>query len=450
MKMNKILTVFAMVTMAFVVTSCVEDDDYAVPNSLGQEENAGLQALMQAINAGTVTEISIQELKDLFDSAGETEQIVSEIAVKGYVTSSDRTGNFYKEFYIQDAPENPTAAMGISLNQVDSYNQFNFGREVYIYLKDLYLGENSSDVVSIGGGIEDNNLSEMSVNQISTHVFRSTTTMEIVPVLAAPSDVNQTHLGMYVTLENVQFPSEFDGNTFHNPNNDFDTSYPLVSCDDGSQLDLETSSFANFSQVPLPTDGRGSISGVVTQTFGGDNIVMLLNSTEEIVFDQERCDPLFEDSFGAGNLDNWTTYSVTGPQEWYYNTFGNPSDSATMSGFSGGPIENEDWLISLPIDLSGVANAYFSFQNVKRYTGNDIEVYFCTDYNGGDPTTDGTWQALSPDLDTNTGSWSSWTNSGNLDVSAAAGGNLFVAFKYTSTNSSSSTWEIDNVKVFVP
>ena len=118
-----------------------------------------------------------------------------------------------------------------------------------------------------------------------------------------------------------------------------------------------------------------------------------------------------------------------------------------MSGFSGGAQTNEDWLISLPIDLSNTPSAFLTFQTVKRYDGNDIEVFYATDYNGGDPTTDGTWVALSPTLDTNTGSWSSWTDSGSLDLSAAAGGNVFIAFKYTSTSSAAATWEIDNVKV---
>jgi hypothetical protein len=34
-----------------------------------------------------------------------------------------------------------------------------------------------------------------------------------------------------------------------------------------------------------------------------------------------------------------------------------------------------------------------------------------------------------------------------LDVSAAAGQNLYIAFKYTSTSSGSATYELDNVLV---
>ena len=69
-----------------------------------------------------------------------------------------------------------------------------------------------------------------------------------------------------------------------------------------------------------------------------------------------------------------------------------------------------------------------------------------TDYTGGDPS-DSSWVELEALLDTNTGSWSSWTDSGNLDVSAAAGGTLYIAFKYTSTSSGSATYEVDNVLV---
>ena len=57
---------------------------------------------------------------------------------------------------MQDEIENPTAGIKVSINQVDSYNQFNVGREVYIKLQGLYVGEtNSGDgVIAIGGGAD--------------------------------------------------------------------------------------------------------------------------------------------------------------------------------------------------------------------------------------------------------------------------------------------------------
>jgi len=444
--MKTIKFLMMLVVSTLFITACVQDDDYTIPESFGTEENKGLTKIMQEITDGTLTEISVASLKSLF--AGENVLIESNIVVKGYVSSSDQTGNFFKEFYLQDAPENPTAAIGVILNQVDSYNQFNLGREVYIKLKDLYLGENSSDIISVGGKLDDGGyLDDMTENQISTHVFRSANTMELVPLNLSPSDVNDSHVGMYVTFQHVQIPMGYAGATFHNPINDFETRYPLKSCQDGSEFLLETSSFASFKQEPLPVSAGGTISGVVSQGFGGSPTVLVLNSTDDINFTENRCDPLFEDSFSAGNLNKWTTYSVVGAEQWYYNTFGNPSDSATMSGFNGGNRANEDWLISKPIDLSGVTGAILKFQSVKRFAGNDLQLFMATTYNGGDPNTDGNWTQLSATFDTNINTYSSWTNSGDVDVSAAAGGNLYIAFKYTSTTSASSTFEIDNVEV---
>ena len=121
-----------------------------------------------------------------------------------------------------------------------------------------------------------------------------------------------------------------------------------------------------------------------------------------------------------------------------------------MSGFSSGAKVNEDWLISKAIDLSAYSGtAYFVFDLVKRYTGDDLEAFYATDYAGGDPNSSGTWTQLNPTLDTNTNSWNSWTSSGALTLDNVTGGDLFVAFKYTSSSSAAATFEIDNVKIVV-
>ena len=93
--------------------------------------------------------MTISEVKNLF-VGGEVNEIESNLVVRGYVSSSDFSGNFYKEFYMQDEIENPTAGIKVSINQVDSYNQFNVGREVYIKLQGLSIGEtNSGDGVTV-------------------------------------------------------------------------------------------------------------------------------------------------------------------------------------------------------------------------------------------------------------------------------------------------------------
>ena len=111
---------------------------------------------------------------------------------------------------------------------------------------------------------------------------------------------------------------------------------------------------------------------------------------------------------------------------------------------------NEDWLISKAIDLSAnTGNVYFVFDSVKRYSGDDIEVFYATDYTGGNPNSDGTWTNYHQHLTQMMVRGVPGQAQGAQTLDNAAGGNLFVAFKYTSTTSNANTFQIDNVKIYV-
>lgn len=454
MKTNKILSLMLVLVAVFAMTSCVQDDDYTVPNSLGNEENAGLESILAGIEAGDLTLMSIAEVKNQY-VAGQVTEITSDVVVKGYVTSSDASGNFYKEFYMQDAPENPTAAIKVVLNQVDSYNQFNIGREVYISLKGLFVGETGDEIPAIGDE-DGNEVTSISANQYPSHIFRSTTTETIIPLPLGLSGINESHVGMLVNFTDVQFAEDLAGESYVNADDDFDTRRTLQGCEGFGYTEflLETSSFANFKQEPLPMGG-GSVTAIVTKTFNGSDLVLALNSTDDVNLNAARCEPLdindfnvvFEDSFDNG-LNSWSTFNVIGAQVWGTTNFGNPAPSAYMNGFQSGAQNNEDWLISNAIDLSSVTNTIFFFETDKRYDGNDLEVYYSTDYSGGDPNSNGTWTQVDAIIDPNANSWNTWTNSGNIDISSADGqSSVYIAFKYTSSTSAAATFELDNVTV---
>ena len=448
MKLIKAIILITFLTAANF--SCVQDDDFSIPESIGLEENQDLTQLLAQINNGTLDLMTISQVKSFFVD-GEVTLIESNIAVKGYVVSSDMTGNFYKEFYMQDEPENPTAGIKVVLNQVDSYNQFNIGREVYIKLQNLYIGEtNSGDgVTTIGGSVNQygDEVEEITENMAASSILRSSNTSAIVPLSLNLSEINDSHIGMFVSAQSVQFPNTLSGLTYVNPNDDYDTQRDLESCVDSGAIKVETSAYASFQDNLLPTQGSGTLSAVVTRSYDGDDRVMMLNSVDDAMFNSERCDPLFYDNFAGSNLNNWHVKNVQGEQLWETTPYGNPAPSAKMSGFSGGSNPNEDWLITKVIDLSSVTTANLTFQSVVRYNGPALSVHMSTDYNEGDPTSDGNWTELSVTLDTDTDSWSSWTDSGNIDLSSVTGGSVYIAFKYVSTTSGSATYEIDNVLV---
>ncbi len=449
MKAIKFLQLLTLTTLTLTVVSCVQGDEYDVPPTAVQvEPNVTINSSIEAVK-----EAFIQNYENNDEAVYTFE---NDFVFEGYVVSSDYGGNFYKSLIVQDSPENPTHGIEILVNKTSLFETYEVGRKVYVQLNGLSVTYedgvfdnplNSTPGRFRLGYLEGNDVDDIPTFLLADHIMRSTESATIVPKVITTDDFTQNNVNTFVQVQNMQFAISEMGKTYAGEGSDeFDGFRNLFNCADESEAILQTSTFADFKSVVIPSE-VGNINAVLAKDFRADFFVMIINDPTNVDFTStDRCDPLFNDDFSSG-IDAWTAYSVTGDQEWYFNSFGNPDNSATMSGFSGGSNENEDWLISPAIDLSGVSSAVFSFDNVKRYNGPDIEVYMATDYAGGDPTTDGTWIALNPALDSNTGSWSSWVNSGPLDVSAAAGGNLFVAFKYTSTNSSSSTIEIDNVRV---
>jgi hypothetical protein len=448
------------ILVCFAMVACVQDDDFTVPSSVGSEENENLNALLQSIDQNAVQLVSVEYVKGLYN--GQVTLIESDIAVKGYVSSSDATGNFYKEFYIQDAPENPIAGIGIYLNQVDSYNQFNIGREVYINLKGLYVGENASEVITIGGSADGSRVGIINASQVQSYIMRSAITETMVPLVVNASSVDDSHMGLLVTFEDMQFPLGLEGQSYVDPYDDYDTLHPLVSCLNGAEFFVETSSFASFNQEPLPTDGRGTITGLISKSYGGDDIVMMLNSTDDVLFNDARCDPVFEESFNSAtdntnlNILNWINYAEAGTELWTEQVYGG-NGYAEFSAYATGESSNIGWLISPGIDMDAQDGEVLNFQTEYAYpdTGHyPLEVFVSTNFSGevsGIATA--TWEPLTvviahPDV---TSDWFSWVDSGSVDLSSYTG-TLYVAFKYTGSDTSNqnSTIHVENVIVSVP
>lgn len=151
------------------------------------------------------------------------------------------------------------------------------------------------------------------------------------------------------------------------------------------------------------------------------------------------------------DLGVWTGYSVVSDEQaWEWASFGNPAGCAKMNGFAGAAVANEDWLLSPALDLTGFDTVSFSFDHARNYASNEgLFVLISTDYDGlSDPSVNGTWNDVTsmytfPDP----GSWE-FMPAGSADVTTHTGASTYFAFKYTSTDSDASTWEVDNVLVY--
>ncbi len=144
----------------------------------------------------------------------------------------------------------------------------------------------------------------------------------------------------------------------------------------------------------------------------------------------------------------FAAHSETGGQNWRCTTFGhNDSSAVRMNGYAnGGPKDNIDWLVSPPLDFSGMAAPHLHLWGKLRFPANTTkEILVSTNYSGlGSPTT-ATWTAVQgpswPMLDT------IWRYFSNTDLTSYKANNFHIAFKYTSDTTNADEWSIDDILV---
>ena len=462
-KATKFLKLILVIIASVSITSCVQDDDYTVPSSLGDEENRAIATLL-----ANATPVTIADVKAMYQEGDFIEAVDTDIYVKGYVSSSDQTGNFFKEFYIQDSPSNPTGALKIILNQVDSYNKYNLGREVYVSLKGLFIGEErvGNGVTAIGGRIETDQfgttVESLNTNQIDQFLLRSEITEEMVPLPLSLSQISNSHVGLLVSAQNVEFAANLAGERYFDPIETFDTQRTLQACEGASytEFSLETSSFSSFKFEELPT-GNGTLTAVVSKTFDGSSLVLALNTTDDVDLNNERCGLLtafffedFQDAQDNSNLNTtgWTNFAEEGGELWTEQLF-QDIGTAEFSSFSTGDNLNIGWLISPGIDMDAQSGELLSFKTAQHHLDvdsedNGIKVYVSTDFNGTDVLS-ATWEektATFPNSDT---SWYELIGSGSIDLSSYTG-TLHIAFRVTGSGTDSDldgAFQIDDVAV---
>ena len=287
MKTNKLIIFLLAVVTSISFTSCVEDGDFEVPESIGNEQEPNL----------TGTQVTFSSVKARLSQSGGlgTYESNEDIYILGYVVSSDATGNFFEELMIQNTPNDTDLTneprMGIKLNiDVNNmYNKYNFGRKVYLKLGGLTVTEDSG-VLTIGKLNSSAEFSNIEDFEIDKFLFRSKETVEIKPKVTTIENLSENDLNTIVTINDLQVADTSRGLTFAGEENDqFDAERLLTSCVDGSSIVLSTSTFSDFKSHVLPDDS-GSVTAVYLKDFFGSTDVLKVNKKEDIKFTENRCD----------------------------------------------------------------------------------------------------------------------------------------------------------------
>ncbi len=221
---------------------------------------------------------------------------------------------------------------------------------------------------------------------------------------------------------------------------------------DGNTIDVEITN--NNEASILVTIGNDAVPDDYVATFSIVNvsgeIVGIGRSKFSLFVKDTDVAPVYLENFDDCNsLNSFTPYSVTGAQGWTCTNFGRSGTAARMNGYAGGVQENEDWLISEPINLVGLGTASARFVSDKAFTGADPEFKVSTNYSGtGDPNA-ATWVTLDADYDTQSGN-DTWTPSGNMDISDYLTANTYFAFVYKSnTTLGAAQWTIDDFEISI-
>ena len=145
----------------------------------------------------------------------------------------------------------------------------------------------------------------------------------------------------------------------------------------------------------------------------------------------------FAESQGKFTIDNVTMPSPL-TNVWNYTKYNGDSYMKASAYVNKTNYATESWLISPVIDMSSAVNPVLSFMTVARY-GSNANLTLWAREKGGD------WAQLSF---SNYGTGNDWNFVSNtVDLSAYAGKTLQFAYKYVSTGTGASTWEIKNVEV---
>jgi|LauGreDrversion4_1035100.scaffolds.fasta_scaffold24761_2 hypothetical protein len=438
MKTNILKSVFFVALAIGTLSSCVNDDNYDIPAlDCTQPNLTANRTIPQVIAASTplVTQYAFDDV------------------IEAYVVSSDEAGNFYKSISLQTLATATTPAVGFSVpvDASNTYVDYRPGVKVFIKMKDLYtdivygsmrIGDiyvnPSSSIASVG---------RLPQTKYKDKLIASCTNVSetvLVKQLTVSQLLNDANLNTLCEISGVQFTDAAVGRRYYESANDLGgaTNWNLSDVA-GNKVIFRTSSYATYASKLVPS-GNGKVRGVLTK-YNAD-YQFIARSENDVQLTGTRSVPLYEETFSS-NFPLWTKINVTGAQVWTLDTtYGNPGSCAKMSGYAGGNIANEDWLISPSISLAGITTAVLSADTATKFAGNAIEILVSSNYVSGAPST-ATWTPLTGTLSPSTGNYV-WTATGGMNINSFAGSTNFrVAFKYTSTAAAAATWEVDNVKI---
>lgn len=432
-----------MAMVATLMASCM-GSDYAAP---------GLDPDNAPWGNNEITEtnvVSIADLKARYASTIASNgyvKIEEDMQIKGVVTGNDYAGNIYQQIPLQD--ETGALVVGVSASALHGF--LPEGQEILIDLKDLYIG-GYGEQCQIGSVYTSPNTGKTGIGRMDRYTwqkhFRLIGEADVAKADALAEDFDPSKLtdasymeanaGKLMTIRRVSFLNA-DGKSVFAPD---DGSVALTSnCANralkeysSKNIVVRTSTYADFAQEIIP-GGTKDIKGIFTRYY--DTWQILLRSTDDITDSQTAALEGLFDSQGDFVVEDKQL-----PEELNYIWTWSGSYGMKASAFLNNTnYASESWLISPVIDLSQLTSATLTFQQAGNFFSDmqaDCSVLVSTDRQN--------WTRLTVEGWPEGNSWTFYDST--ADLSAYAGqSQVYIAFRYTSSDMKAGTWEVRNVVV---
>jgi hypothetical protein len=441
-----------------------------------------------------VANTSIQSLKTYHTIPGVYDLINEDVIISGIVTANDKSGNFYKQLFIQDS----TGAMQILVDANSLYATYPVGRKVFVKCKGLTLTDSYSNMVLGYKATVDGNPSIEGIPGavVKNHIIGGSLNNPVQPITVTAADLgtalNNKYINALVKLENYEFIAADTTKTYSDTSAYKATSNRLISlgCGNALTLTVRTSGYANFSGIRLPS-GNGSITAVYTiykssPTSTTTTKQMIIRDTADVQFNNGRCGApppgtvvLLNEDFETQTantafpyipitINAWNNLPELGTRTFDARIFSN-NKYAYLSAFGSNAPAITTWLVTKGINLNTTATETLTFDTKQNFyltavpggtpVPSALKVLISSNYTGsGNPWAAGvTWTDITSQATLSPGSTtsnfpSSYTGSGNINLSSYSG-TIYIAFRYEGADPTgtatdrTSAWEIDNVKV---
>lgn len=226
--------------------------------------------------------ITIAELRHFYETGGVT-TFARDYLIGGVVTASDRSGNFYRSFILEDY----TGAVEVKAGTYDLHTLFPLGRVVYIRLQGVSYG-NEHGMYQLGlkgrasSGYEIDFWGHQEL--IDRYVVRSGMNFEFQPADIGIEQLNDEMIGRLVTLYGVTLEGGGE-TTWAVPAQDSWSGLPeekeiLATDMKGASVRIYTSGYADFAGETVPA-GMVSLSGIVMKK--GNQYRIKMRELEDVV-----------------------------------------------------------------------------------------------------------------------------------------------------------------------